>query len=248
MMAEYEGDNNHDHFQRSAEFAEEARAQMALPAMRGSFALPIAYGYATVGVVEALGPGVEGARLGDIGAMGADELRGFDLVQVRLTTGSGDLIRVRDTVPVIRSLRDSAERMRRHEMEHAMKLLAKGEAPEKVLHTWYRMVLELVRHTPTFSPPVASRASWSMRPRCWEARRKSSVRPRRWRWSGAGCSSAASPASHGAARATTGSCCRWPAAGRRRSQGRCSRSKPATAGPTSCAASGRAASSKPAGA
>ena len=33
-----------------------------------------------------------------------------------------------------------------------------GEAPEKVLHTWYRMVLELVRHTPTFSPPVASRA------------------------------------------------------------------------------------------
>jgi hypothetical protein len=32
------------------------------------------------------------------------------------------------------------------------------EAPEKVLHTWYRMVLELVRHTPTFSPPVASRA------------------------------------------------------------------------------------------
>ena len=32
------------------------------------------------------------------------------------------------------------------------------ETPEKVLHTWYRMVLELVRHTPTFSPPVASRA------------------------------------------------------------------------------------------
>lgn len=32
------------------------------------------------------------------------------------------------------------------------------EAPDRVLHTWYRMVLELVRHTPTFSPPVASRA------------------------------------------------------------------------------------------
>lgn len=32
------------------------------------------------------------------------------------------------------------------------------ETPEKVLRTWYRMVLELVRHTPTFSPPVASRA------------------------------------------------------------------------------------------
>lgn len=30
--------------------------------------------------------------------------------------------------------------------------------PEAVLRTWYRMVLELVRHTPTYSPPVASRA------------------------------------------------------------------------------------------
>jgi hypothetical protein len=29
---------------------------------------------------------------------------------------------------------------------------------EQVLHNWYRMVLELVRHTPTYSPPVASRA------------------------------------------------------------------------------------------
>jgi hypothetical protein len=32
------------------------------------------------------------------------------------------------------------------------------EPPEKVLRNWYRLVLELVRHTPTFSPPVASRA------------------------------------------------------------------------------------------
>ncbi len=30
--------------------------------------------------------------------------------------------------------------------------------PDQVLHNWYRMVLELVRHTPTYSPPVASRA------------------------------------------------------------------------------------------
>lgn len=29
---------------------------------------------------------------------------------------------------------------------------------DQVLHNWYRMVLELVRHTPTYSPPVASRA------------------------------------------------------------------------------------------
>ena len=31
-------------------------------------------------------------------------------------------------------------------------------APEAVMRNWYRLVLELVRHTPTMSPPVASRA------------------------------------------------------------------------------------------
>ncbi len=38
--------------------------------------------------------------------------------------------------------------------------LADGARPDaaEVLQTWYRLVLELVRHTPTYSPPVASRA------------------------------------------------------------------------------------------
>jgi glutamyl-tRNA reductase len=55
----------------------------------------------------------------------------------------------RDTVPVIRTLRDSAERMRRHEMEHAMKLLAKGENPEKVLeHLSHRLTNKFL-HAPT---------------------------------------------------------------------------------------------------
>jgi len=35
---------------------------------------------------------------------------------------------------------------------------APGMGAAQVLHTWYRMVLELARHTPTYSPPVASRA------------------------------------------------------------------------------------------
>ena len=37
---------------------------------------------------------------------------------------------------------------------------ARANTPEaqEVLGTWYRLVLELVRHTPTYSPPVASRA------------------------------------------------------------------------------------------
>jgi hypothetical protein len=33
-----------------------------------------------------------------------------------------------------------------------------AEKPEVVLQKWYRLALELVRHTPTYSPPVASRA------------------------------------------------------------------------------------------
>ena len=55
----------------------------------------------------------------------------------------------RDSVPVIRSLRDSAERMRRHEIEHALKLLAKGEAPESVIeHLSHRLTNKFL-HTPT---------------------------------------------------------------------------------------------------
>ncbi len=55
----------------------------------------------------------------------------------------------RETVPVIRSLRDSAERTRRHEMEHAMKLLAKGEAPEKVLEHLSQRLTNKFLHAPT---------------------------------------------------------------------------------------------------
>jgi hypothetical protein len=33
-----------------------------------------------------------------------------------------------------------------------------GERAQDVLRTWYRLTLELVRHTPTYSPPVASRS------------------------------------------------------------------------------------------
>lgn len=44
----------------------------------------------------------------------------------------------------------------------AVLLLAAGPvramAPELVLHDWYRLSLELVRHTATYTPPVASRA------------------------------------------------------------------------------------------
>jgi hypothetical protein len=35
---------------------------------------------------------------------------------------------------------------------------ASAMPPETVMKNWYRLVLELVRHTPTYSPPVASRS------------------------------------------------------------------------------------------
>ncbi len=55
----------------------------------------------------------------------------------------------RDGVPIIRSLRDAAERMRRHEMEHALKLLHKGESPEKVLEHLSQRLTNKFLHAPT---------------------------------------------------------------------------------------------------
>lgn len=57
-------------------------------------------------------------------------------------------IEARDAVPVIRSLRDSTERIRRHEIEHAMKLLAKGDAPEAVIESLSRRLANKFLHSP----------------------------------------------------------------------------------------------------
>lgn len=43
----------------------EAQAIMALPAMRGGFELPVSYGYALVGRIEEVGPGVAAHRVGE---------------------------------------------------------------------------------------------------------------------------------------------------------------------------------------
>ncbi|SBT03541.1 glutamyl tRNA reductase [Candidatus Accumulibacter aalborgensis] len=55
----------------------------------------------------------------------------------------------RGTVPVIRSLRDAAERARRHEMEHALKLLAKGIDPVRVLDQFSHRLTNKFLHAPT---------------------------------------------------------------------------------------------------
>lgn len=55
----------------------------------------------------------------------------------------------RGVVPTIRALRDHAERQRRHEMEKAQRLLAKGEAPEKVLEALSAALTNKFLHAPT---------------------------------------------------------------------------------------------------
>lgn len=58
-------------------------------------------------------------------------------------------IDARDAVPTIRALRDHAERMRRHEVQRAMKLLAKGEDPQRVLDALSRGLTGKFMHGPT---------------------------------------------------------------------------------------------------
>ncbi|MGB4468524.1 MAG: glutamyl-tRNA reductase [Azovibrio sp.] len=55
----------------------------------------------------------------------------------------------RDTVPLIRGLRDAAERARRHELDHAMKRLAAGDSPEKVLEQLSLRLTNKFLHAPT---------------------------------------------------------------------------------------------------
>jgi glutamyl-tRNA reductase len=55
----------------------------------------------------------------------------------------------RDAVPLIRSLRDNADRARRHEVEHALKLLAKGEDPGRVIEALSQRLTNKFLHLPT---------------------------------------------------------------------------------------------------
>ena len=55
----------------------------------------------------------------------------------------------REAVPTIRALRDQAERARRHEVERALRLLHKGEPPEKVLEALSQTLTNKLMHAPT---------------------------------------------------------------------------------------------------
>ena len=55
----------------------------------------------------------------------------------------------REAVPLIRGLRDTFERARRHELEHALKRLAAGETAEKALSRLSERLMNKFLHTPT---------------------------------------------------------------------------------------------------
>ncbi len=55
----------------------------------------------------------------------------------------------REMVPTIRALRDHAERFRRHEVERALRLLNKGEDPQKVLESLSRGLTNKFLHMPS---------------------------------------------------------------------------------------------------
>ena len=58
-------------------------------------------------------------------------------------------IESREVVPTIRALRDSAEAARQHELEHALKALARGEDPAKVAEALSRGITNKLMHPPT---------------------------------------------------------------------------------------------------
>jgi glutamyl-tRNA reductase len=69
-----------------------------------------------------------------------------------IETGVGDFllwIKGRELVPAIRALRDQGERVRRHELERAAKLLARGEDAQRVLENLSQSLTNKLLHAPT---------------------------------------------------------------------------------------------------
>ncbi|MFY9314529.1 MAG: glutamyl-tRNA reductase [Burkholderiales bacterium] len=58
-------------------------------------------------------------------------------------------MQVRQSVPLIRALRDQAEDARKHEVERALKLLARGDDPKQVLEALSQGLTNKLMHAPT---------------------------------------------------------------------------------------------------
>jgi len=58
-------------------------------------------------------------------------------------------MQVRENVPQIRALREQAEATRREELEHALRLLERGEAPARVMEALSQALTNKLLHAPT---------------------------------------------------------------------------------------------------
>jgi glutamyl-tRNA reductase len=58
-------------------------------------------------------------------------------------------MQLRDNVPLIRQLRDQAEELRRHELDRALRALARGDDPAAVLDALSQGLTNKLLHAPT---------------------------------------------------------------------------------------------------
>ncbi|MEQ6291192.1 glutamyl-tRNA reductase [Vogesella sp. GCM10023246] len=70
-----------------------------------------------------------------------------------------DWLKRRESVPLIRALRDESERIRRHTLDAALKQLARGDAPEKVLEALSLQLTNKLMHPPTQALSTGSGAA-----------------------------------------------------------------------------------------
>ncbi|HSI22211.1 MAG TPA: glutamyl-tRNA reductase [Methylophilaceae bacterium] len=67
-------------------------------------------------------------------------------------------LETREAVPTIRALRDHADRVRRHEVEKALKQLARGEDPQRVMETLSNTLTNKFLHAPSHALNTATGA------------------------------------------------------------------------------------------
>ena len=106
----------------------------------------------------------EAGELGDVFLYTIDDLAGIvsanldsrraalDQAEAIIESQVGQFMhwmRLRDGVPLIRALRDEADAARREELERALKALARGEDPAKVLEALSRTLTNKLLHGPT---------------------------------------------------------------------------------------------------
>lgn len=70
-----------------------------------------------------------------------------------------DWLKRRESVPLIRALRDESERVRRHTLDAALKQLARGDTPEKVLEALSLQLTNKLMHPPTQALSTGSGAA-----------------------------------------------------------------------------------------